>query len=128
MKPDILVLGASDGPGSRKPSPAVSALTGFDPSRIAELRDLDAERNNVNRTCPVRNGKRLLPDGACPRCRATSSQGCGPADNVEYRIAECVRRAFRDSDGSGEAGETGTGSTVGDSAGRHGIALSGAAQ
>jgi hypothetical protein len=154
--------GASFGPGSREPSPSVSAASGFDPSRViaakAPYRVFDYQRPRdedwgalpqtcymvsslslpqhpvalcgpdkefADALCALMNSRAFLrpqyPLRRCGYCKSWNSKPCGD---------QCVLSASdptweqhnRDSDGSGEAGETGTGSTVGDSAGPKDIA------
>jgi hypothetical protein len=98
-------------PGSREPSPSVSAASGFDPSRKSVL------------------GR--LSDGFTISIATTAETGTmhlnGPINSQDeldalVTVLGVVRGWLTppsDSDRSGEAGETGTGSTVGESAGRN---------
>jgi hypothetical protein len=117
---------------------------GFDPSRDELPNDLDRERYEGKPRHLARDEKAALelfvdviklrlsemPDSELSAvvrgCLNVSPINCwcwtyAFADVVYPFAAEEIERR-RDSDGSGEAGETGTGSTEGDSAGRNGIA------
>jgi hypothetical protein len=110
-------------PGSREPSPEVSAASGFDPSRnaTAELAGrYDAIFSECMMLAAVWRG-RIREQIADKGFHADQHRRCLLRAASFARLAEKARA--RDSDGSGEAGETAkTGSTEGDSAGPKDIA------
>src|ERR1051326_5599156 len=77
-----------------EPSSTVSALTGFDPSRISAeaMNDLYAaieREKRAERECPVTRGKyRYEP---CPKCGATPKDTCQPVNLANWAIARAAR-------------------------------------
>lgn len=125
-------------PGSREPSPTVSAASGFDPSRdqaqvVAQCRVV---AHFATALASVFNQKAdAFEQGAWPTIWEPAGQESaalmetlgnilnnmdavdGAEDAWTFPVFERAHVLFaRDSDGSGEADETGTGSAVGDSA------------
>lgn len=131
-------------PGSHEPSPDGLGPSGFDPSRVELPNDLDRASYEGKPRHLLRDERDAL-ESFVENIRArlagmsvdelwTVVTGClhvSPINCwcVTYAIADVIYpfaaeeiEKRRDSDGSGEAGETGTGSTEGDSAGPKGIA------
>ena len=123
-------------PGSREPSPDGLGPTGFDPSRLScHEQMLDAQEGCV--PCKLCGGRAVISDagpgaGYYIQCKNSQSfrpfKGCliderrlgGWAYNVRdwWNRLHSVEPVASDRDGSGEAGETHSGSTEGDSPGR----------
>ncbi len=104
------MMGASSGPGSREPSPEGLGPPGFDPSRTWRLFRFWCGRHLMHA------GLRAFPKG---RVRNELGEVLN-AWGRDVRLALVAAKWARDSDGSGEAGETPqSGSTEGDSAGRN---------
>jgi hypothetical protein len=126
-----------DGTGLSQAEPCGLDPAGFDPSRDLSQRDkvwrgrienlrshlsliaIGSEGNIASQArAGVREADMYLSGGWCPICegsgivfRTENFTDCARCEGEGYLYA-------RDSDGSGEAGETGTDSTEGDSAGR----------
>lgn len=59
-------------------------------SNIAELTGLIEAVDAAEKACPIRNGS--SGNEKCPKCRATSSEPCGPVVSAEYQVVQGVRR------------------------------------
>lgn len=117
-------------PGSHAdaPSPTVSALTGFDPSRVRLAEILYHAEGFTDYLDSIDEAPVWVVDaltaehsGDCTK-QPWSCMTCHAQDYLKIAHYVAERWPLRDSDSSGEAGVTGTGTTEGNSAGPQDIA------